>query len=188
MSSARRDSLSTMASEPKAPEAPIEARAACSNRHGPHAYPQSSPGRRLYVLARSMGVIFSLILIVLSAVVFVIPPKQPKLLSPILNVALPTFFASGIDLVFVLRANRRAHPVQRLFHDGALAIGTTIATGFTISFSVPIIMDGWEPSGGLSLLIWLFMISLVLVHAGISAVGLRDSIEFWRRPRQVNPC
>ena len=107
MSDLRKDSLSTTSTSPKrGPAPPYQQQQAQNNGC---MYPSSEPGRRLYMTARALSMLFGLVLIAVSVAAFLIPPKQDTWLSPVLSPAVSAFIHSGLDLLRVCRSPSRAH-------------------------------------------------------------------------------
>ena len=155
--SVRKDSLSRSESEATVVPSPPRPETSC---YVNDTYFPPSACRRPYLAARFLSVLFGLILCGLSTAAAVCSPTQ-NWLAPVLNPAIAAGAASLCDIVSVLRCNRRMHPLQRLIHDGLLAIGTSVAVGFMFSIALPVVRDGVQPAAALARLIWLFMFGLM---------------------------
>lgn len=99
-------------------------------------YPQSSPNRQVYLAARSLGILCSIILTVLAIITLTAIPRG-KWSSCVLSPCLSTLFASSFEVWCILRASRRSHYCRRALYDGILGIGYAIAFGFLVSFTSP---------------------------------------------------
>jgi len=106
----------------------------------PHAHPYTpdTPGRRLYLFARSANVFLcALILIFVSIVAG--KYRYVFWLDPTLAPSITSFLYSIAEIAAVVGWNARAHRLQRALYDGALAVGFAIAAGFLGSYAVPFV-------------------------------------------------
>ena len=155
--SIRKESLSRPASDATAVTSSPRP---CGHSYVDDTYYPPSACRRPYLAARCLSVLFGLILCALSTAAAVCPPTQ-NWLAPVLNPALAAGSASLCDIVRVLRCNRRMHSLQRLIHDGLLAVGTSVAVGFMFSIALPVVQQDVQPGATLARLVWLFMFGLM---------------------------
>lgn len=85
-------------------------------------------------------------------------------MPPILSPALSVFFASAIDILVVKVKDRRYPRLQRLLHDGAIAVGCTVAGGFLIAFTLDDIRGTREGAcAGTMGLAWLILLCMFAV-------------------------
>ncbi len=99
------------------------------------AYPPTAPHRPVFLAVRSLAVLLGLLEIVL-AVVSQRSINRVQWLSPMLSPAINVCWPAGLDILFILRYNRRSHALTRLLYDGAIGIGFTIASGFLVHFTL----------------------------------------------------
>jgi hypothetical protein len=135
MSSIHKDSLSSTSTLPL----PISITTAnpepvgCNSCTSGSAYPPSTLYRLAFLVARYLGVLFSLLLIGLAAA-SIQDINRSNWATPIFTPAFTSFFANGIDILCIVRLHRRSNHLWRLCYDGALAVGFAIALGFLVTF------------------------------------------------------
>jgi len=98
-------------------------------------FPKSTSTRPAYLAARSVSAVLGILLVVL-AVIATRVLHRPKWLSPILSPAINAWSASTIDILVVKWKDRRSPRLQRLFYDGAIGIGCSVAAGFLVAFTL----------------------------------------------------
>jgi hypothetical protein len=135
MSSARKCSVSSTSTLPHPPiSITTSPNPVCNICTSGSSYPPSSPYRPVFLVARYLGVLFSLLLISLAAA-SIQDINRPTWATPIFTPAFTSLFAHGIDILCIVRLHRRSQYLWRLCYDGALAVGFAVALGFLVTFT-----------------------------------------------------
>ncbi|KAK3358232.1 hypothetical protein B0T25DRAFT_580136 [Lasiosphaeria hispida] len=147
-------------------------------------YPPTAPHRRLYLFTRTLSIILALIQIGTAATVagaF----KQVHWLDPSLTPAITTLLYSSVDIVCILRWDRRSHHLTRSVYDGALAVGFAVAAGFLARLAVPFMRgkEGGVVVGALGVVVLACMLLQVIIHFGVCVGGVQETVEI-RHERQ----
>jgi len=155
MSSIRKESLDYSSSSsfregPTAEEATPAARALSGCGRGNSyaaacAYPPTSPNRTVFLTVRAVAIVLAVVEVVLAIVAQRVI-HRPNWMSPILSPAITVWWPSGLDIFFVIRQNRRSHPLSRWLYDGAIGIGFAVAAGFLVAFTLPDLVGSREDS------------------------------------------
>jgi hypothetical protein len=115
---------------------PASIPAACNDKDDSQGvlFPKSNPDRFSYLCWRWLSVATASYLIALSIVAFRMY-NLSRWASPVLSTAVSSWFCSIVDALLVQLLSRRYHRLQRLFHDGGIAVGYIIALGFIAAFT-----------------------------------------------------
>ncbi|EXU95901.1 hypothetical protein X797_011023 [Metarhizium robertsii] len=143
-------------------------------------YPQSSPNRQVYLAARSVGILCSIVLTVLASITLSVIPRG-KWGAAVLSPCISTLFASSFEVWCILGANRRSHHWRRVLYDGALGIGYVIAFGFLVSFTSPDISrsdpKATASSAAVGIAILILMMIELLLQIAYTWSGIRELLR-----------
>ncbi|KAK3368696.1 hypothetical protein B0H63DRAFT_488972, partial [Podospora didyma] len=147
------------------------------------AFPRSHPHRSTYLAIRLTSIFLTLSQIILVAVASGVL-RRKRWTDPTLSPATAALVWSVIDVVQILRQQRRMHYLARAIYDALLACGCAVAAGFLVHIAVvPAVRDGDVAATGVAVGILGGMLSELSLHAYFAVGGWCELIRVRRTIR-----
>jgi hypothetical protein len=160
MTSLEKDTISIASSA--SPREPRSAELEKALKYGCY-FPKSTPSRPVYLTARFISVTLAVILIILAVLANCVV-NRGEWMAPILSPAINAGMTSAIDIIKIKCRERRHPRLQRLLYDGAIGIGTSVAGGFLIAFTLGDIRGTRQGAGaGTMGVAWLILFGMFAV-------------------------
>jgi hypothetical protein len=152
------------------------------------AFPRFHPSRRAYLLARIASTILGLLQIICAATAFSLLSRR-RWLDPCLSPAITSFIYSSIEIFSALYWRARAYHLTRALYDGVIAAGFAVAIGFFVKIALPTFQNAHDGGGSgaavLGGVILGCMLSQILVHAGVSVEGWRETVRIHKEKKET---